>query len=75
MSDREIKRLNLRMGQELYEYYQEEADKIGVPVSSYMIMILAEHRKQALAVEFTRQLSSGVISPEMISQIKKNIGA
>lgn len=44
--ENKYKRFHMRMSHELYEWYVEEAKKLDVPVSAFMIMAMNEYRKQ-----------------------------
>lgn len=65
----ELKRLNLRMGQGLYDFYKAQADELGVSVSNLMIMTLAEYRRQHLAVNFVSSASKAEME-QIMKQFK-----
>lgn len=41
-----IKRFNIRMGQDLYDWVESKADELGVPTSSLMVFIMDEYRRK-----------------------------
>lgn len=65
---KELKRLNLRMSQELFDYYKQESDEIGVPTSTYIVMVLHEHRKQSTAVQMLSQIPQGELQNFMAAR-------
>lgn len=46
MGDRELKRVNLRMSEELYDFFKGKADAMGVPYSNLIVTALAEYKAQ-----------------------------
>lgn len=48
---KEIKRINVRMGQVLHDWFEEKADELGVPTSALMIIAMNEYRKMQTASE------------------------
>ena len=47
----ELKRFNLRMSHDLWDYYKEKADSMGVPVSNYIVMALSEYKNQRESID------------------------
>jgi hypothetical protein len=45
MADSNIKRVNMRMGQDLHDWFEKKADELGVPTSALMIIAMNEYRK------------------------------
>lgn len=39
------------MGQELYDWYKDQSDQLGVSTTNFMIMVMNEYKKQQTAVE------------------------
>lgn len=61
----DIKRVNMRMGQKLHDWFQQEASSLGVSTSALMIIAMNEYRKQNVAVNGLPDLN------RMISEIKQ----
>lgn len=51
MSESNIKRVNIRMGQDLHEWFEQKADELGVPTSALMIVAMNEYRKAETSVK------------------------
>jgi hypothetical protein len=64
-SDKNIKRINVRMGQEIADWFENKASELGISTNAYMVMALNEYRKV--------QVSSDQM-PE-ISAMLKHLGA
>lgn len=45
MAQKMIKRVNVRMGEDLANWFEERADELGMSTGSLMIVALAEFRK------------------------------
>lgn len=58
MPENNIKRINIRMGQELHDWFEMKGDQLGVPTSALMIIALNEYRKQQTASENLPALSA-----------------
>lgn len=69
--EKELHRFNIRMGKDLFEWCRLQADELGIPVSNYMIMALAEHRKQTEAVQFTRNQAFMDLARTQIATMKQ----
>jgi hypothetical protein len=50
MADKTDKKIAIRMGQGLHDWYVAQADELGVPTSSLMVIALNEYRKVNIAV-------------------------
>lgn len=46
VEESKYKRFHMRMSHDLYNWYAEESDRLGVSVSAFMIMAMNEYRKQ-----------------------------
>lgn len=51
MPDNNIKRINIRMGQQVHDWYEAKADELGVPTSALMIVALNEYRKMQTSAD------------------------
>ena len=45
MAQKSIKRVNVRMGEDLANWFEKKADELGMSTGSLMIVALAEFRK------------------------------
>lgn len=46
-----IKRVNIRMGQDLHDWFEKKAGELGVPTSALMIIAMHEYRKLQTGAE------------------------
>lgn len=45
MTEKNIKRANIRMNDQLYRWYQDQADELHMPVQSLMIIALNDYKE------------------------------
>lgn len=55
-------RISVRMGRELFEWYREYSDKMGVPLSNIAVMALIQYRQ---VLTSTQEL------PRLIEELKR----
>ncbi|MBK5647873.1 MAG: hypothetical protein I4N51_12990 [Acinetobacter sp.] len=51
MAEKEIKRINIRMGVGLHDWFQDKATELGVSTSALMIVAMNEYRRSQMSVE------------------------
>lgn len=50
----EIKRVGLRMGLSVSDWYEKKAKSLGIPVSALMVMVLADYKESEETLEVRR---------------------
>lgn len=65
----EIKRVNIRMGHNLHDWFQSHSDELGVPTSALMVIALNEYRKQQIAVNGLPDLTKMINDMKQIESV------
>lgn len=67
-----IKRVGLRMSEELKAWYEEKAEKTGIPFGNYMVMVLQQHRDGMIMADVMSKFGN---TDELVKSIASNIEA
>lgn len=77
MSARASKRINIGLSDELYSWLASEAEKNGIPVSTYGTMLITQVKKSAENTEHIMSVFDVMkkMTPEQLAEVMSNSAA
>lgn len=77
MSARASKRINIGLSDELYSWLASEAEKNGIPVSTYGTMLITQAKKSAENTEHIMSVFDVMkkMTPEQLAEVMSNSAA